>query len=91
MFVVGLHLNIVKRPHVSTKEKCIVNSTSGKTMEKINVATVCGNEMRIYGSVTATGVRKLISAQRFRTYGHALEAALAYDEKQQERLKKIGG
>ena len=59
-------------------------------MEKINVATVCGNEMRIYGSVTPTGVRKLIGIQRFRTYGHALEAAQAYDEKQQKKLKKIG-
>jgi hypothetical protein len=60
-------------------------------MEKIKVATVCGNEMRIYGSVTPTGVRKLTAVQRFRTYGHALEAAQAFDEKQMEKLKKLGG
>ena len=60
-------------------------------MEKIKVATVCGNQMRIHGSVTPTGVRKLENVQHFRTYGHALEAAQAFDEKQMERLKKMGG
>jgi hypothetical protein len=36
-------------------------------------------------------VRKLAAVQRFRTYGHALEAAQAFDEKQMEKLKKLGG
>lgn len=49
---------------------------------QINVAAVCGKEVRIYGEPGANGVRPLLKVREFPTHGAAREFAQEYEDSQ---------
>ena len=54
--------------------------------ERINLAAVCGSEVRIYGEAIGNGPRPLLKVLNFPHYGAALLFAQEYED--QQRGKK---
>ncbi len=53
--------------------------------ERLNVAAVCGNEMRVYGGQDPkTGIRPFMWREVYQHHGRALEEAMKYDERQRQ-------
>jgi len=53
--------------------------------ENAPTAAVCGNEVRYYGPVGDDGRRHFIHAETYPTYGHAVQAAVEYDDRQRRK------
>lgn len=52
----------------------------------LNLAAVCGSEVRIYGPLYDTR-RRLLNVMQFPHYGAALTYAVEYDERQRALVK----
>lgn len=56
--------------------------------DRINVAAVCGNEVRIYSDSDNRGRRTFIRRYQFNTYGAAKLFADEFEDQQRERTAR---
>ena len=60
-----------------------------KTLDKKQVAAVCGNEVIIFDRQRSNGTRQRLESSTFSHYGAALAFATEFDDKQR-RLEALG-